>query len=223
MPDGVVRLHLQAECFRLVPSQFPPATLFDDLLAPQELEAAYALESLTNDRLQDELGNIALVPPEDRVVGPGTTPIMAAFTHIGVSSRFTAGRFGVYYAGLNLETAVAEAAYSRGLFLSATRQHAQRLTMRCYKCRVNAELVDVRANPAVHEPGSWLAGQALARQLRQSGEYGLLYRSVRRQGGECIAVLRPTALEPPAVQTAHFQFVWDGFSVTDILKIERFE
>jgi len=88
------KLDVHGDTYRLIPSHYPPIALFENLLDPQELDAAYALESLTNDRLQDEVGNIALVAPEDRVTGPGTTAIMAAFTHVGVESRFTKGRFG---------------------------------------------------------------------------------------------------------------------------------
>lgn len=111
-----------SDTYRLIPSHYPPIALFENLLDPSELDAAYALESLTNDRLQDEVGNIALVPPEDRVTGPGTTAIMAAFTHVGVESRFTKGRFGVYYAGLDLDTAIAESKFSRARFMSATNE-----------------------------------------------------------------------------------------------------
>jgi hypothetical protein len=74
---------VQGSSYRLIPSHFPPIALFENLLDPDELDAAYALESLTNDRLQDEIGNITLVPHDERVTGPGTTAIMAAFTHIG--------------------------------------------------------------------------------------------------------------------------------------------
>ncbi len=53
---------------------------------------------LTNDRLRDEIGDIAIVPLAERLAGPGASPIVAAFTHIGFPSRFTDGSFGVYYA-----------------------------------------------------------------------------------------------------------------------------
>lgn len=222
MTRGDARIYLNAETYRIIPSHFPPISLFENLLDPDELEAAYALESLTNARLQDEAGHILLVEKDDRVVGQGSTPIMAAFTHIGISSRFTAGDYGVYYAGLELETAVAESVFSRARFLAATDQYPQTITMRCYKCSVDAELVDARLNDAVHHPDSFLAGQQLGQQLKQNNEYGVLYQSVRHTGGECVAILRPKALVPPAVQTAHFQFVWDGKNITDILTVERF-
>lgn len=82
--------------YRMVNSAFPPITLFEDVLDPAELEMAYALEALTNDRLQEQCGVVQRVAIEDRVTGPGSTPVMAAFTHIGKASRFTDGTYGIY-------------------------------------------------------------------------------------------------------------------------------
>ncbi|MFC3114717.1 RES family NAD+ phosphorylase [Cellvibrio fontiphilus] len=210
---------VHSNTYRLIPSHFPPISLFENLLDPSELEAAYALESLTNDRLQDEAGNIALVAPEDRVTGPGTTAIMAAFTHTGIASRFTDGRFGIYYAGLHLETALAESRFSRARFLQATNEPAQMLTLRCYSCEVHTELVDLRADPQVHNPDSFVYAQTLGRQLKAQNEMGILYQSVRHAGGECIAALRPNALTPPAIQAGHYQFYWDGNLITHVLAV----
>ena len=69
-----------APCYRIIPSRFPPVGLFDKVADPADLEAVFLVEAMTNDRLRDEAGDLSLVPPEDRVAGPGTTPIMAAFT-----------------------------------------------------------------------------------------------------------------------------------------------
>ena len=65
--------------FRMINSAFPPITLFEDVLNPADLEMAYALEAMTNDRLLDQCGVLRRVPVEDRVSGPGSTPVMAAF------------------------------------------------------------------------------------------------------------------------------------------------
>lgn len=46
--------------YRRVPSRFPPRGLFDRVSHPEDLEATLAVESLTNDRLRDEVG--AIVP-----------------------------------------------------------------------------------------------------------------------------------------------------------------
>ena len=74
-------------CYRIVASRFPPISLFEDVADPADLEAVYAIEAMTNDRLRQEVGDISLVPVEDRVVGPGSTPIMAAFTHLNPLDR----------------------------------------------------------------------------------------------------------------------------------------
>ena len=47
---------------------------------------------------------------------------MGAFTHIGQSSRFTDGSYGVYYAARELETAIRETAYHFGRFLRSTNE-----------------------------------------------------------------------------------------------------
>jgi hypothetical protein len=62
-------------CYRLIASRFPTVGLFDSVTSPEALEAVFAVESLTNDRLRDEVGDWELVPPAERVVGPGATPI----------------------------------------------------------------------------------------------------------------------------------------------------
>ena len=55
------KVDVNSDSYRLIPSHFPPISLFENLLDPEDLETAYELEGLTNDRLQDEAGNIFLV------------------------------------------------------------------------------------------------------------------------------------------------------------------
>jgi len=108
-------------CFRIVPSRFPPINLFEAVADPADLDAVYQIEAMTNDRLREEVGDISLVPPEDRVSGPGSSPIMAAFTHLNPEGdRFTNGTYGVFYAGRTIDTAIAETRYHRIRFLQAT-------------------------------------------------------------------------------------------------------
>lgn len=208
--------------YRLVPSHYPPIRLFEHLLDPADLDAAYALESLTNPRLRDQAGAIHLVAPAERVVGPGSSPIMAAFTHIGAASRFTDGSYGVYYAGLTLDVAIAETIYHRQRFLSATREKACSITMRCYSSRLAQPLHDIRGDAwkDLHDPDDYKPPQIFAKTLRRENSWGLLYRSVRRAGGECVAVLRPRALINVR-QGAHYQYLWDGEQITDVLQLKR--
>src|SRR3546814_21195656 len=51
--------------YRLVASIFPPVSIFDRISNPADLEDIFIVESLTNDRMRDEVGNISLVAPEE--------------------------------------------------------------------------------------------------------------------------------------------------------------
>ncbi len=208
--------------YRLVPSQFPPIRLFEHLLDPAELDAAYALEALTNPRLRDEAGDIRLVPPEERVVGPGSSVVMAAFTHIGFPSRFTDGSYGVYYAGLSLDVAITETIYHRERFLSATNEPPCTVTLRCYTSRLTQPLHDVRGDAfdKLHDPDDYSPSQKFGKELREQASWGVHYRSVRKSGGECVAIFRPKALKGVR-QGAHYAYVWDGKTVRDVLLTKR--
>ena len=208
--------------YRLINSKYPPIALFENLLDPDELEVAYELEALTNDRLRQEVGDLQRVPPEDRMVGAGCSPIMAAFTHVGFPSRFSDGSYGVYYAGLELETAISESMYSQARRLAATDEGPVELTMRSYRCSIAAPLLDVcgDGHAELHLPDDWSAAQRFGRDARSTNSKGILYRSVRRAGGRCLAALRTRALQPPATQAAHYRYLWDGRQFTDVLKVE---
>lgn len=212
---------------RLVPSHFPPISLFEDVANEDEYDILFAVESLTNDRLMDEIGIISLVDSKDRIFGPGTTPIMAAFTHIGMSSRFTNGEYGVYYAANALDVAIAETVHHREQFLATTNEPDTEITMRQYVNSVHAPMVDIRADEFahLHDPDSYQESQLFAAKQRRTGQHGLHYNSVRYKGngdGECVAVFRPKALTP-TVQGCHLRYVWSGKAqrITDVLEVKR--
>jgi len=209
-------------CWRLVPSRFPPQGLFDRVAEPEDLDVVIAIESLTNDRLRDEIGDITLVPPAERVSGPGTTPIMAAFTHLNPEgSRFTDGSYGVYYAAIDIETAIAETRFHRARFLAATKQPPIEIDMRSYTADLTASLHDIRNlqtdKPIIYasDPEQYASAQSLAKQLRDAGANGIVYDSVRHTGGECVAVFRPRLLSP-VKQGAHYCYVWNGVEITTV-------
>ncbi|MBX3717023.1 MAG: RES family NAD+ phosphorylase [Burkholderiales bacterium] len=200
--------------YRLVPSRFPPIQLFDRVADPADLEAVIAIESLTNDRIRDEVGEIRLVAPEDRLSGPGTSPIMAAFTHVNPEGgRFTDGTFGAWYAAHDLHTAACESAHHRAIFLARTREAPGEVDMRCYLANLRADLVDLRGlgkkRADLYDPSSYARSQPFARAQRDRGAHGIVWDSVRNPGGECVAVFRPRLLKP-AIQGPHLAFVWDG-------------
>jgi len=206
--------------WRIIPSRFPPIQLFERVTDPDDLEAIFAVESMTNTRLRDEVGDIRLVPPEDRVSGPGSSVIMAAFTHLNPEgSRFTDGRFGVFYAANDFETAVAETKYHRERFMQATNQSRMELDMRVYLADLMAALHDLRGRratfPLVYHNDNYAAGQHLAGTLHKDGSNGIAYDSVRQQGGACVAVFRPRLLSN-CHQERHLCYVWDGQRIISV-------
>lgn len=207
-------------CFRIIPTRFPPIALFEAVADPADLEAVFLIEAMTNDRLREEAGDLALVPPEDRVSGPGTSPIMAAFTHLNpAGDRFTDGSYGVFYASRAIETAIAETRHHRTRFMEATDEPAQELDMRVHAVDLAAKLHDIRglrdSHPAYYHPTSYAMSQELARSLREEGSDGIAYESVRHDGGECAAVFRPRLLSS-CRQERHLCYVWDGRSIATI-------
>lgn len=202
--------------YRIIPSAFPPINFFEQLVDPELMDALYYIESLTNDRLRDEVGDIALVPPEDRVSGPGSSPLMAAFTHVssGCPSRFSDGAFGIYYASRTLPTAIAETAFHRARFLASTDEEPGEIDMRTYIGGVLQPMHDIRgkAYEHLHHPDDWSGSQQFGRAQRESGSWGIVYSSVRDPGGQCIAALRPPAVSIPR-QGPHLSYVWDGEAI----------
>ncbi|MEO8739273.1 MAG: RES family NAD+ phosphorylase [Casimicrobiaceae bacterium] len=201
---------------RLVPSRFPPIGLFDRVARPEDLEAVFELEALTNDRVRDEIGTLALVPKEERISGPGTTPIMAAFTHLNPEgSRFSDGSFGVYYCAREVDTALAEVRYHQARFLRRTAEGPMRLQLRLYLADLDARLIDVRKVAECHRPDDYAPSQQLGIALRAEARDGIVYRSVRREGGLCAAVFRPRLLRR-CRQSKHYAFHFDGKDINAI-------
>jgi hypothetical protein len=203
--------------YRLVPSRFPPIPLFERVAAPADLEVVYAIEALTNPRLRQEAGEISLVPREERISGPGTSAIMAAFTHLNpLGSRFTSGEYGVYYAARTLATAVREVSHHQGIFLASTREPPLSIDMRCYRATVQQPLHDIRGAqqrlPEVYASDHYRSSQVFGATLREAGSWGIVYDSVRDAGGECVGIFRPKALGP-AVQGEHVTLQWNGEQV----------
>lgn len=218
LPD-IRRVRWQAAC-RIVPTRYPSITLFDRVADADDFEALYALEAMTNERVRDELGHIERVPREDRVFGPGSGPIMAAFTHVNVQgSRFSDGRHGVFYAARDRATAVAETRHHHARFLAATGEGPMHLPMRLYHVAVDARLHDLRpagAVPeAVHDPDDYGAARALGAQLHAAGSAGVAYRSVRRPGGQCVGLFRPRGASR-CLHAAYLLYAWDGRQFTDV-------
>jgi hypothetical protein len=211
-----------SHAYRIVPSRFPPVGVYDRIADPADLDAVFALEAMTNPRLREEAGALAQVPPERRISGPGSTPVMAAFTHLNPEgSRFSDGHWGVFYAAHSVATAVEETAYHRERFLAATAEPPCTVQMRCYRTHIDCRLHDIRGGwKAAHDPDDYTAGVGLARRLREAGSNGLVYDSVRHPGGECVAAFYPDVVAP-CVQERHLLYRWDGVRIAQVLEVSE--
>lgn len=219
-PDSpAVRRIRWASATRVIASRYPPIDLFERVSPDAAVrEALTAAEMLVNPRVRDEVGEIALVPSEDRVSGPGATWVMAPFTHRNPNgSRFSDGSYGVYYAGNSLDTAVAETAHHFTRIARDAADGPRRETMCVLVGHVDAMLHDLGSLSATRHaellnPGSYAAARPYASALRDAGSRGLHYRSVRHPSGYCLAAFRPNVVGIPR-QERHLEYDWDGHKV----------
>ena len=212
-----------APCHRIVASRLPTIHLFERVADPADWDALYELESRTNPRIRTELGELSLVPVPDRVSGPNASIVMAPFTHLSpAGTRFTDGHYGAYYAAESIDTAIAETRFHRENFLRATSQPAIELEMRCYLADIACDLHDLRARrmelPDIYDPVSYTASQKLGRELRDAGSNGIAFDSVRRNGGECVAIFRPRLVQNVR-QSVHLRYAWDGNAIAEVYEI----
>lgn len=209
----------KARTWRIIPSRYPIVGIWDRIADPNEIDDFIAIEGLTNERVRDESGEISRVRPEDRIAGPGATPIMSAFAHAR-AGRFNDETFAAYYAAFSEATAIAETRYGRERFLRATNQPRIDVEMRVYRALVSGTYDDVRSRSKrarIYDTASYAASQVYARRLYDENRVdGIVYRSVRAwDDGECVAAFRPRCITNAKV-TRHLSYAWDGNRITHV-------
>jgi RES domain-containing protein len=165
----------------------------DDRLLGQLIE----LEGATNDRLLGESGRLPGISAIELVSGFRLAHIVnAAFTHARPDgARFNGPTRGVWYAAFELLTSQTEVAYHRAVELREIQWKEEEVSPYIdYLADFRHEFHDIRRDPDFAEcldPDSYEASQGLASRLLSSGSAGVLYPSVRHEGGVCIACFRP--------------------------------
>ena len=204
------------EAWRIIASRYPPIALFERVSDnPAVWDVLIELEQATNPRVRDELGEIALVPPERRVTGPNASWVMAPFTHVNRNgSRFSDGSFGVYYAARTLQTAIRETGYHFARFAADSNDPPRREDMRVLLGSVSATLHDIskldeKTRRLILDRESYVHSRPFALKIRDDGSDGIVYPSVRDADGSCIAAFWPDVAGVP-VQERHLQYEWDG-------------
>ena len=214
MTPPVSKVKLNDTC-RLIPSRYPAVGILDVVASPEDLHLIFELEGWTNDRISAEVGIVRQIPREEWVTGRSmASVVMASFCHPGLKgSRFNGPDRGAWYAAFNLITAHREAIYHRTEELAEIGVLETRVQVRLYFADFQAAFHDVRAmlpgNEPYHRTDSYEESQGLSRELLESGSNGILYRSVRRPGGECIACFRPPLVLNVKLGP-HFEYRWHG-------------
>ena len=194
----------QRDTHRLIPAQFADggasvlARLSDD---PKTLDGIFELDNATNDRLLAESRRSPGIDERELVFGiPSYRIINATFCHPSpTGSRFSSSDRGAWYASFELETSQAEVAYHRQLWLQETAWEEEDIADYLdYLADFRAEFHDLRKHARgmteyadCLSPTSYRASQALGGRLLELGSAGIVYPSVRRAGGTCLACFRP--------------------------------
>lgn len=182
----------------------------------EHLQAIFELDAATNDRIlaaQQVLPGIGL---EELVCAvPYASVINASFCHAHpLGSRFSGPARGAWYAGFALETSQAEVAFHKTVQLAEINRFEDSVTYDDYLADFTASFHDLRGTRGERyrdclDPESYLKSQALAERLLAEQSLGVVYPSVRHEGGTCIACFRP-AVVSNVRRGNTYRFTWEG-------------
>ena len=188
----------QDDTHRLIPSRYSDITVLERLSEDlEELEELIELEGATNDRLIGEANLLPGISVHELLFGLSYAHIVnAAFCHAQPQgSRFNNAQRGAWYAGFELETALAEVRYHKSVELQEIQwNEPQTFSFDDYRADFRAEFHDIRGDRAYAgclDPASYGRSQDLAARLLAATSAGIVYPSVRRSGGTCVVCFRP--------------------------------
>ena len=180
----------------------------------------FALDNASNDRLLAENDTLPGIGVRELVFGvPHQRIVNAAFTHPHpLGSRFNDPGRGAWYAAFEIRTAQAEIAFHKTVQLAEVGRFEDEVTFDDYLADFSGEFHDLRGTndrAGCLAPDSYVQSQALAERLLAGGSLGIVYPSVRREGGTCLACFRP-ALVTNVRRARTYRFRWSGQPVPTI-------
>lgn len=197
----------RANTHRLTPSKYSKGSVLETLpLPPDVLADLSEIDAATNERKSAEQGGNTAIGPSELLFGvPYAQIVNAAFCHPGPhGGRFNSPQRGAWYAGAEIETSIAEVAFHKRRFLKEARitdryafDYVDFLADFWGKFHyLDTAEVDtcLRPDPV---PQCYQASQSLAHMLLYAGSNGIVYPSVRRPSGTCIACFRPALIFHP--------------------------
>ena len=174
----------------------------------------FDLDNATNDRLRAENDLLPGIGVRELLFGvPYYRVVNAAFTHAHpLGSRFNGPDRGAWYAAFEIKTAQAEVAFHKTVQLAEVDRFEDDVTFDDYLADFSGEFHDLRGPndwTDCLDPDTYVQSQALAERLLDGGSLGIVYPSVRRAGGTCLACFRP-ALVMNVRKGTTYRFRWSG-------------
>jgi hypothetical protein len=216
----------QFDTCRLIPSRF--ADIEDSVLSPladddATLRDLFDLDNATNERLRGEYGGLPGIGVDELVFGvPNFRIINAAYTYPRPEgSRFNDGERGAWYCAFEVETSLAEITFHKTVEYMEIDRFDDSVTYQVLLADFTSEFHDLRGDPAyakVLDAHSYIESQKLAADLLDAGSMGIIYPSVRRPLGTCLACFRP-ALVGNVRKGAAYRLTWRGSPLPAIEQI----
>lgn len=196
--------------YRLIPSRFPPVSVYEGLVANDRLPSLAEVENKTNPRLQSTNRILATYPD---AAGPRLQNWnLAPFKYLNPEgSRFFEPSRPALEMADDRQTALAMAVARRQTFLARTKEPPIGLDMRMLKTPVRGRFLDFRGHPLdLARKDRWRLGAAVPQEID-----GIVFHPPERPSAVCVAVLRGDALGH-TIQTVHYRFVWNGARISKL-------
>lgn len=219
MPDRVPTV---TEAFPRTIRLVTTARLRASVLAPlvdddEELALLGEIEGATSARMMAEQRGISGLAANELVYDvPHARFINASFAYAKPQqpNRFNGANRGAWYAALSVETCLAEVGFHLTRMLADTGVFQATVEYAEMFCSLAGDFLDLRQAPDHPSLGADTAtaypvGNRLAEHARAEGLNGIIYPSVRHEGGTCLAALRPAAVQSVR-QGAVYRMVWAG-------------
>lgn len=209
---------------RLIPATYHKPPVLRGLVdTDEEAEILAELEGETSARLVAERDGSPALDRRELVFARrardlklyGESHINAAFTYTrSTGNRFNSGERGAWYCSYNVLTSAEEVGFHRTRelgYIGIFEDEARYIELLADFIGDFPNLQDAPEHPALstNPDIGYPEGQALAATLRREGYRGLLYPSVRHEGGRCFV-----AFDPGIIQNvrpgASWKLVWNG-------------
>lgn len=209
---------------RLLPARYRAADCFERILEPGDSTTIVLLSRLAALTGVAGTGDLDTLDPAKVLFGAGAGWINASFL-APRPGRFSSFRQGAFSIADNLETCLSEVRHhlQKG-FLREGITETMDLDYRALAVHFEGRVTDIRSRlgaggewAACYDPDSWTAAQALGDRLRDAGSSGVVYASLRRMGGACVAVFDPNTLRACRHDT-YLAFRWNGRAITQVFE-----